>query len=127
MQIQALIRIARFGFPYQYRQSLFRDRIGRTLLTTNIAFRLLLNKLSFGLIPPSCIVGLQNPKLTYRQVMRRADLTTAGLSAFALALFWKVSGAGLKRAIGVPGELFVTVHCMKNNISTDSEIRKDKK
>ena len=101
-KIRALIRIARFGFPYQYRQPLLRDRIGHLLLTFNIAFRLFLNKLSFGLIPTSSIVLLQNPNLTYRQVMRRADLTTAGLSAAALTLCWKLFGTSLKKLVGFP-------------------------
>lgn len=101
-QNRALIRISRFGFPYQYRQALLKDRIGRLFLTFNIAFRVLLNKLSFGLIPASCIVTLQNPDLSYRKVMRRADLTTAGLSAAALTLIWKIFGTGLKKAVGLP-------------------------
>jgi hypothetical protein len=62
---------------------------------------MLLNKLSFGLIPTSSIVLLQNAQLTYRQVMRRADLTTAGLSAAALALGWRLFGMSLKKVIGL--------------------------
>lgn len=100
--IRSLIRISRFGFPYQYRQSLFRDRIGRLLLTSNIAFRMLLNKLSFGLIPPSSIVLLQNSKLTYRQVMRRADLTTLGLMTAIMAVGWRILGTSIKTSLGVP-------------------------
>ncbi|CAB9517697.1 Kynurenine 3-monooxygenase [Seminavis robusta] len=100
-QIRSLIRISRFGFPYQYRQSWFRDRVGRLLLTSNIAFRMLLNKLSFGKIPPSCIVLLQNSQLTYRQVMRRADLTTAAFCVVLLAFLWAKFGMMLMNIIGL--------------------------
>jgi hypothetical protein len=62
---------------------------------------MLLNKLSCGLIPTSSIVLLQNTQLTYRQVMRRADLTTAGLSAAALALGWRFFGMSLNKVIGL--------------------------
>jgi hypothetical protein len=55
-----------------------------------VAFRLLLNKLSFGIIPPAAIMMAQNNKLTFRQVMRRADLETAGLTACFLAIAWKI-------------------------------------
>jgi hypothetical protein len=72
----ALIRLARFGAPYQYRQPWLRHRIGAFLWTCNVAFRLLLNKCSLGLIPPAAIMIMaSNPSLTFRQIMRRADLT----------------------------------------------------
>ena len=56
------------------------------MLTFNIAMRAVLNKITFGLVQPPAIMLLQNPKLPYSQVMRRADMTTMGLSAVLLAL-----------------------------------------
>lgn len=79
-EIKALIRLARFGAPYQYRQTLHRDRIGHKLWTMNVLLRLFLNKLTFGLIPTACIMLSQDNDLTFRQVMRRADWTTFGLT-----------------------------------------------
>jgi len=91
-EVASVIRLARFGSPYQYKQPLYKDRVGRFLWTVNVAFRLLLNKLSFGLIPPAAIMMVQNNALTFRQVMRRADLTTAGLTTCFALLMWKILG-----------------------------------
>jgi hypothetical protein len=85
-EINALIRLARFGAPYQYRQPHRADRMLRNLWTFNVAIRMILNKLTFNLIQPSCIILLQKPELTFRQVMRRADLTTIFLKAVVIAL-----------------------------------------
>jgi 2-polyprenyl-6-methoxyphenol hydroxylase-like FAD-dependent oxidoreductase len=84
-EVKALIRLARFGSPYQYRQPLYRDRIGRILWTMNVAMRMVLNKLSRGLIPPAAIIMAQDKNMTFRKIMRRADLTTAGLMATLFA------------------------------------------
>ena len=83
----ALIRLARFGAPYQYKQPHRADRVLLKLWTLNVAVRLILSKLTFGLVPPSSIILSQNEKLTYRQVMRRADLTTAVFKAIFLGVF----------------------------------------
>ena len=45
-EVRALIRLARFGSPYQYRQPLRKDRVGRFLWTMNVVMRLFLNKIS---------------------------------------------------------------------------------
>jgi kynurenine 3-monooxygenase len=81
---RALIRLARFGAPYQYKQSWHRDRIGRFLWTANFLLRTLLNKWSFGLIPTQAITLASNASLTFRQVMRRADTTAFILKAALL-------------------------------------------
>jgi kynurenine 3-monooxygenase len=81
---RALIRLARFGSPYQYNQSWWRDRLGKQLWTINIVIRVLLNKISFGLIPPAAILLAQKHELTYRQVMRRADATINVVKASAV-------------------------------------------
>jgi len=85
---RALIRLARFGVPYQYSQPWKRHRIGKFLWTANVAFRLLLNKISFGLIQPTCIILMtQNHELSFRQIMRRADTTALILKLLGLAIF----------------------------------------
>jgi hypothetical protein len=71
-----LIRIARFGSPYQYNQSLWKDRLGKKLRTANVALRLLLNKLTFGVFPKQMVL-MVNDDMTYRQIARKADLGTA--------------------------------------------------
>jgi hypothetical protein len=86
--------LARFGAPYQYRQPHRIDRIRQTLWTANVALRLLLNKVTFGLVPKAAIMLASDTKLvSYRQIMRRADLTTAGITMASLAMvircfFW---------------------------------------
>jgi hypothetical protein len=85
---RALVRLARFGGPYQYNQSWPRDRIGKQLFTINFIFRLLMNKITLGVFPPPCLfLAYQKPKTpgkrlpTFRQVMRRADGATLALKA----------------------------------------------
>lgn len=82
---RALIRLARFGAPYQYNQSWRRDRLAKKLWTGNVVFRMALNKISRGLIPPVAILLAQDNMLTYRQVMRRADSTARIVKASMLA------------------------------------------
>jgi len=87
-ETRALIRIARFGSPYQYNQSLRKDRIGKKLWTANVAMRLLLNKITAGLFPKPMIMMVNDMTLSYRQIARRADLGTAGLmTLFTFAMF----------------------------------------
>jgi len=87
-EIKALIRLARFGAPYQYNQPLYRDKIGKMLWLSNLVLRLMLNKLTFGIIPKQCLLEAQNPKQTFRKIMRKADTTTAGLVGVLLAGLW---------------------------------------
>lgn len=84
---RALIRLARFGSPYQYRQSWKRHRMGRNLWTLNVAGRMLLSKISGGILPKPAILLASDPTLTFRQVMRQADAATLGYTmALALAM-----------------------------------------
>jgi hypothetical protein len=86
---RALIRLARFGAPYQYNQSWLRDRIGKQLWTINVVFRVFLNKVSRGWIPTAAILVAQRHELTYRQVMRRADATSIVIKAsLVLSAAW---------------------------------------
>jgi len=82
---KALIKIATCGAPYQYRQSWIRDRIGRRLWTVNVVFRQVLSVLTRGLVPPAAFLLMQNPQLTYRQVMRRAGIASRTITAALLA------------------------------------------
>lgn len=84
-EIAALIRLARFGAPYQYKQPHRPDRALRILWTMNVAMRLLLSKVTFGLIQPPCIILSQNQDLTFREVMKRADRSTLLLKTVMFA------------------------------------------
>jgi kynurenine 3-monooxygenase len=84
-EIAALIRLARFGAPYQYKQPHRPDRALRILWTMNVAMRLLLSKVTFGLIQPPCIILSQNQDLTFREVMKRADRSTVLLKTVVFA------------------------------------------
>ena len=86
---RALIRLARFGAPYQYRQPWKRHRLGSALWTANVVLRALLHKVTFGRVPPAAILMAQGNALTFRQVMRRADATTWALRGLVvMSLVW---------------------------------------
>ncbi|GFH56427.1 hypothetical protein CTEN210_12903 [Chaetoceros tenuissimus] len=85
-ETKALIRIARFGAPLQYNQSLRKDRIHKMLWTMNLAMRLLLNKITFGLFPQPMIMLLQDSTLSYKQVANRADAGTVVLKSILAIL-----------------------------------------
>lgn len=87
-EIKSLIQLARFGSPYQYRQALWKDKLGRLLWTSNLVLRAALNKLSMGLIPPASIARIQNHRISYRRLMREADLTTINLWLITLFAIW---------------------------------------
>ena len=89
-QTKALIKLARFGSPYQYNQPLRMDRIGKKLWTINVIIRVLLNKVSFGVIPKPAIMMMADDNLTFKQVMRRADLVTFCLGTFASWILKKI-------------------------------------
>mmetsp|Transcript_3322 Transcript_3322/g.4427 ORF Transcript_3322/g.4427 Transcript_3322/m.4427 type:complete len:634 (-) Transcript_3322:262-2163(-) len=92
-ETKALIRLARFGSPYQYNQPMTLDKLGKKLWTLNVLTRVILNKVSFGIIPPAAILLSQDANLSFRQVMLRSDLVTFGLGTFVSwvlkKLFWK--------------------------------------
>lgn len=89
-ETRALIRLARFGGPYQYNQPLLKDRIGKKLWTANVILRVLLNKISFGMFPKPMVLMMNVKELSYRQIVRRADLGTAGLICIFAFLLLKV-------------------------------------
>jgi kynurenine 3-monooxygenase len=89
-ETRALIRLARFGAPYQYRQSspilIFR----RSLWLLNISIRLFLNKVSKGFVPKPAVLLMMNPDLSFQTVMRRADSVTVALCSAAALLAWRI-------------------------------------
>ncbi len=88
LKTKALIRIARFGAPYQYDQSPWKDRLAKKVWLANVMFKLFLKKITFGLFPGQVMSILRNNDLTYRQVARRADAGTAVLvSTITIAAF----------------------------------------
>mmetsp|Transcript_5341 Transcript_5341/g.15578 ORF Transcript_5341/g.15578 Transcript_5341/m.15578 type:complete len:264 (+) Transcript_5341:169-960(+) len=87
-EVKALVKYSRFGSPYQYNQPLRLDRLGKTVWTMNVALRLLLNKITFGAFPSAAILMAQGADLTFRQLMRRADIATAGLLSMAIFGMW---------------------------------------
>mmetsp|Transcript_23576 Transcript_23576/g.65427 ORF Transcript_23576/g.65427 Transcript_23576/m.65427 type:complete len:557 (+) Transcript_23576:155-1825(+) len=87
-ETRALIRLARFGSPYQYNQPLFKDRIGKKLWTANVIVRVLLNKITFGIFPKPMIMHANSKELAYKQLVRQADFGTLLLkSALAFPIF----------------------------------------
>ena len=96
-EIKALIRLARFGAPYQYRQPHYRDIVGRNLWMVNVLVKTILNKISKGLIPGAAIVGTMDKRYTYRQLMRRSDTTTVAL--------WTCLGLACHRVFGATGSI----------------------
>lgn len=90
-EIAALIRLSRFGSPYQYRQPLYRDRAGRILWSLNVAFRMLLNKVLK--VPPACIMGAMDKSVTYRRLMRQSDITTVALWSIVALVVQRIWGA----------------------------------
>jgi kynurenine 3-monooxygenase len=91
---RALIRLARFGAPYQYNQSWLRDRMGKQLRTINVVCRVLLNKVTLGYVPPAAILMSLRHELTYRQVMRGPDASRATCGKVVVARAAAVSFPG---------------------------------
>mmetsp|Transcript_62378 Transcript_62378/g.71657 ORF Transcript_62378/g.71657 Transcript_62378/m.71657 type:complete len:570 (-) Transcript_62378:110-1819(-) len=87
-ETRALIRLARFGSPYQYNQPLRMDRLGKKLWTVNVAMRVILNKVTMGIFPKPMILHASSKEMTYRKLVRQADMGTAVLmSVLAFSLF----------------------------------------
>eukprot|EP00586_Coscinodiscus_wailesii_P005836 CAMPEP_0172486198 /NCGR_PEP_ID=MMETSP1066-20121228/14669_1 /TAXON_ID=671091 /ORGANISM="Coscinodiscus wailesii, Strain CCMP2513" /LENGTH=572 /DNA_ID=CAMNT_0013251995 /DNA_START=222 /DNA_END=1941 /DNA_ORIENTATION=- len=89
-ETKALIRLARFGFPYQYRQPHYIDRVMRILYLCNFAIRLFFNKVTGGLAPKPAVMTAMDKSMTYRKLMRKADAMTAVLSSLCIGLVVKI-------------------------------------
>jgi kynurenine 3-monooxygenase len=97
LQTKALIRLARFGSPYQYKQPHLRDKIGQKLWLINILTRAILSKITFGLVAqPVILTAFINPDIPFRRIMIHADITTVALwgTVFWIgkSLLWKLLG-----------------------------------
>uniref|UniRef100_A0A7S3Q8B6 FAD-binding domain-containing protein n=1 Tax=Chaetoceros debilis TaxID=122233 RepID=A0A7S3Q8B6_9STRA len=100
-ETKALIRIARFGFPYQYDLPVPILKLRKKLWTANAATRLLLNKLSFSVIPKCMIMSTADHEVSYRKVARKADLTTTMLMTLLLSVVWKSFGKSICALVGM--------------------------
>jgi len=89
-ETRALVALARCGAPYQYNQPSLLMRFGKTLWTVNVAFRLLLNKITGGVSPKPAVIQMMNPSLSFRQIMRRANTLTVLLWASSLLLLRRI-------------------------------------
>lgn len=70
--IKALIKIMQFAFPYQYNQ----DALGKNLWMVNFAIRIGLNKLMPFLFSPPAFMMVQDPSLSYSQILECSEQTT---------------------------------------------------
>lgn len=93
LESEALVRMVRFGAPFQYGQFGGMTSVKRTLWTVNFFGRMLLNKLTFGISPRPVFVEVGDGYKSYSSVMRKADRLTAVL--------WTVTGAILLKLTGL--------------------------
>ncbi|KAG7371162.1 FAD-binding monooxygenase [Nitzschia inconspicua] len=94
---EALVRMVRFGAPFQYGQFGGITSVKRLLWTFNFFGRMILNKLTFGLSPRPVFVEVGDGYQSYSSVMRRADRLTA--------ILWTITGALLLKLTGVLSKL----------------------
>ena len=85
-ETKALIRLARHGAPFQYLQSSRLLTLRRLLWTANILLRIALNKVSRGITPQPAVMQMMDSRLSFREIMRRADRLTALLWTAAAAV-----------------------------------------
>lgn len=89
-ETKALVRACRFGSPYQYRQCTRADRFLAKVFAANLVLRVLLNKATFGLLSGPVLLYVNDPGLSFRKIMRRADRTTAFLWCMVVVGLWRV-------------------------------------
>jgi hypothetical protein len=70
-----------YGFPYQYNQG---PAWKKSLSMANFAVRLALSKVLPFMFSPPAFFLVQNPKLSYTEVMSRANNTTRRLAFLAV-------------------------------------------
>jgi 2-polyprenyl-6-methoxyphenol hydroxylase-like FAD-dependent oxidoreductase len=88
----ALVRMVRFGAPFQYGQFGGMTSVKRFLWTLNFFGRMLLHKCSLGVSPRPVFVEVGDGYQKYSTVMRRADVLTDILWAVAGIVLLKVTG-----------------------------------
>mmetsp|Transcript_34970 Transcript_34970/g.84627 ORF Transcript_34970/g.84627 Transcript_34970/m.84627 type:complete len:550 (+) Transcript_34970:13-1662(+) len=89
---KALVKMVRFGAPFQYGQFGGIRTVQRLLWTFNFFGRTLLNKVTMGLTPRPVFVEVGDASRKYSTVMRRADTLTAILWTLTASLLMKVTG-----------------------------------
>ncbi|KAL3911411.1 MAG: hypothetical protein SGARI_001659, partial [Bacillariaceae sp.] len=73
----AIVRMVRFGAPFQYGQFGGMTSVKKMIWTINFFGRMLLNKMTFGLTPRPVFVEVGDGYQKYSSVMRKADALTA--------------------------------------------------
>lgn len=81
---KAIVRMVRFGAPFQYGQFGGLTSVKNTMWGLNFMGRMFLNKITFGLSPRPVFVEVSDGYKKYSSVMRKADtLTTILWASFA--------------------------------------------
>ena len=88
-EVKALIKLCQVANPYQYSQTGFRGRWGKRLWGLNFAFRLLLSKVTGGVLKPNAFYGMQKEE-SYVKVLRGCERTTWTIRAVGAAAAWRV-------------------------------------
>jgi 2-polyprenyl-6-methoxyphenol hydroxylase-like FAD-dependent oxidoreductase len=83
---KAIVRMVRFGAPFQYGQFGGMTSVKKTMWALNFMGRMFLNKITLGLSPRPVFVEVSDGYKKYSSVMRKADTLTA--------IFW-ASFAGI--------------------------------
>jgi kynurenine 3-monooxygenase len=89
---KALVKMVRFGAPFQYGQFGGIRTVQRVLWVINFFSRMLLNKATMGLTPQPVFVEVGDASRKYSAVMRRADTLTAILWTLAGTIILKATG-----------------------------------
>ena len=98
-ETKALIKLARFGAPFQYGQSSRSMIFRKYLWTFNIVVRVLLNKV-IG-TPKPAVIAMMDPSLKFQTIMRRSDRLTAALwSITAVVVGLLVKGLRMRFVVG---------------------------
>jgi kynurenine 3-monooxygenase len=80
--VKALIHLAQTAFPWQYNQ----ERLGKFLWSINFFVRLVFNRLLPFLFSPPSFFLIQDRKLSYQEIDRKARRTTQLIYIFGIAI-----------------------------------------
>lgn len=80
--VKALVRLAQIAYPWQYNQAPLRNRLWRV----NARLRLHLSKLLPQIFSPLAFSMISNHQLSYREILSKAQRTTAIIYIFCLLL-----------------------------------------
>lgn len=81
-EAKALAELMTFSYPWQYGQ----DMTAKTLWGVNLALRALLSRIAPWAFSPHSFLMVQQPGLSYQQILAKAHATTARMWALAAAL-----------------------------------------